>query len=107
MKQHELENLTPIWSPEMGDRLKIARMKLKLSQGELAALLAITQSTVSKLECGVVQVALLPLSVLKFALTDHLTYVLWGSRESAYSPNYIIQEYWKRLKRGAKHVRFL
>lgn len=94
---------TPIFTPEMGQRLKLARMKLLMDQSELGEKLGCSQSAISHLEKGSQKTSREPFTVLQFkdVFGPLWTYVLFGTNEASLSPAHIRKVYWDaRLKRG-------
>lgn len=79
---------TPVFNKEMGRRLMIARCKMKLKQDELAKLLGVNQSEVSRIELNRIEVGNFTTGKLKEALGRHFDYVFHGTRRSEYEPNW-------------------
>lgn len=88
---------TPIFTPDMGLRLKIARMKLKWSQAELGERLGVSQQQIGRIEAGRRQTIENPFSsaVLRDALRTHINYVLFGSNADLYDYVKIKAAYWE------------
>ena len=91
------EIATPIFTPDMGMRLKIARMKLKWSQAEMGERLGVSQQQIGRIESGRIQTMENPFSaaVLRDALRAHTNYVLFNSNADLYDYVKIKAAYWE------------
>lgn len=96
--------LTPLWTPEMGHRLKVARMKQGRSQAEFAALLCtpeqhVSQQQVAEIENGRGVHSRITWARLDAVLGNMASYVLIGAYAPTYNENLISQRFWDlRLK---------
>lgn len=107
--RHYFPYTTPIFDKEMGIRLKIARINLKLSQSELADKLGLNQVTISRLESG--KLDLVPVSAEKFktVLGKEFEYTLINSLSFAHEE--LTWEFdkkykdWKAIRTVPKKVR--
>lgn len=90
------EVTTPIFTPDMGSRLRIVRMKKKWSQAQMGDALGISQQQVGRLEAGRIQTMENPFStaVLKRVLESHTAFVLFGSNPERYIIPAIKAAYW-------------
>lgn len=93
---------TPVFTPEMGKRLALARMKLNLDQAQLAKLWGVSQQRVSKVELGRLDV-IPELTVARFeaVMGKFSRFVLFGTDSDRFqNPGTIVRAYWKgRLAR--------
>lgn len=88
---------TPIITPEMGLRFRKARVKMDLTQQEMADRFGITQTIISRIESGLIISA--PLTTLQFrnVLTEHFNEVVLGGR---FIQNYGVTYYYnKQIKK--------
>lgn len=87
---------TPIFTPAMGQRLKLARMKMLWSQAELGNALGISQQQVGRLEDGRQQTMINPFTTgaMRGALGKHFEFVAFGSRAELYNPASIGAAFW-------------
>lgn len=107
------ENLTPIFTPDMGQRMKLVRAKMKMSQTEFAEKLGISQKGVSQLERGNLRVMQRPVSVkvLQTVVGKELFFVIKGAGMERFSQQFIWSEYWKsrfkkqRARKGLRRKR--
>lgn len=96
---------TPIFTPEMGRRLSIARMRMNLGQAELGVRLGVNQACVSKLEAGKLTVPRAPFTLAKFkeVLGEHWGFVLRGSNAEKYGYREARDAFWQsRLARNKR-----
>src|SRR3990167_9092606 len=97
--------LCPIWTPEMGVRLQIARRRFYMDQRELGALLGISQQTVSSIEKGKLKYAETNLFALSTALGgEMIKFIFFNAGAGAFDRGRIHINYWaaRNKKRGAK-----
>lgn len=94
------EHVRPIFNADSGARLELIRMKMLMSQGELAELLGTSQQQISKLERGHLDQAPFTLARLRAVIDTHFHFILFGSGPAdQWSVRKIHTEYWKhRLK---------
>jgi transcriptional regulator with XRE-family HTH domain len=96
---------TPVWSKEMGQRLKLVRMKLLMDQFELSVKLDMPQSTLSNLENGRVEHAAFTLGKLKEVFHKHTAFILIGVNPERYHERMIHYRYWDfRLRVSRKNA---
>jgi transcriptional regulator with XRE-family HTH domain len=87
--------LTPLFSPEMGNRLMWARMKARLSQAELGQFLGVSQSVISDIERGKSRVSEFTFSRFKAVMGDRSTaFVMTGAYADAFPCSEIRKTYW-------------
>lgn len=88
--------VTPIFDGLMGQRMELARMKMLMSQSEVAGFLGISQQTLSGLERGIFKVPKIPFSLYRFMLLfkAHSKFVLLGQNADLYDRNTIEKNYW-------------
>jgi transcriptional regulator with XRE-family HTH domain len=94
--------LTPIFDEEIGYRMSIARMRMRMDQAELGRLLGVSQQVISKLEQGKIRVPERPFNYARFhAIFGAMTsYILSGAGREKYETGNVKHEYWKhKLKR--------
>lgn len=96
----------PIFSKEIGSRLKLVRMKLLLDQKELGEKLGIDQGAISRIETGKIQVLQRPFTTAKFreVVGQHFMFVMFGTNPERYSVGHINKTYWDH-KNAAKGPR--
>lgn len=75
-----LPNTTPIFTPEMSVRFRNARIKMQLSQREMADLLGATQTIVCRIETGKMTHSPITCQKFRIALKDRFSEVLIGGR---------------------------
>lgn len=106
---HLDELVTPIFTPEMGARLSVARMYRDMDQRDLAPLLGLNQATLSRLETGHTPVARRPFTLarLKKALGDPAVFfILRGTEERKFTRSATVRRFWeKRGKRKGRRAR--
>lgn len=71
-----LEKTTPVFDLEMGKRLRVAREKADLTQKQLADLLGLTQTDISRLETGRTSQVNVTCEKFRIALGEHFEYML-------------------------------
>lgn len=99
MNAREASTFTPIWTHEMGRRLRIARQCMQIDQSEFGERIGLKQHQVSKMENGAFYV--IPVSKLKAALESHFKFVVFGDDEKSYDLNMIHRKYYnEKLNRG-------
>lgn len=108
MTAHIDELVTPIFTPEMGKRLMVARQYRDMDQRVLAPLLGLNQATLSRMETGGLAVARHPftLATLKRALGDPAVFfILRGTNDTKFYRSATYLGFWeKRGKRkGRRH----
>jgi hypothetical protein len=100
--------MTPIWTRAMGHRLRVARERQLRTQGELATILSvpgspISKQTVAKVESGRLRYMRVTWARLEAALGRHTGYVLIARDEALYNEALIGQRYhdarWRALRR--------
>lgn len=92
--------VTPLWTREMGERLKLMRMSLFLDQTALGQYLGVSQKVISEIETGRRrEPARILLSHLETMFGDKLGYVLFGSAPERFNSRFIVYKYWE-LKRA-------
>lgn len=74
-----LNATVPAFSPEMGERLKTVRLKLKKTQREMAELLGLNQTEISRIESGKNINAMPTCERFKSVLGDDFEYFLTRS----------------------------
>lgn len=92
----------PIFTPEMGNRMRLARMKLLMDQKELGEKFGCPQGAISRLEKGLQSTLEEPFTVLqlKDLFGPLWTYILFGSNENLVNEKHVVKTYWNaRLKR--------
>ncbi len=89
--------LAIIFTPEMGKRLSIARMKMQIDQAELGRLLGVNQHAISRIERGKSSVLETPFTLARFEaiMGGSTTYVLFGTGAERFREGIIRQNYWK------------
>jgi transcriptional regulator with XRE-family HTH domain len=101
---------TPIFTPEIGARLALARMKLLMDQKEFGAKLGIAQQQVSKLEAGRLRTLEKPFTTqaLWDALGNSFSFVMYGTGEDRFPPDHVRKTYWdaKAAPKGNRTERF-
>lgn len=70
---------SPVFGLEMGQRFKTARMKMQMTQVEMAKRLGLTQTDICRLETGKLERVSLTTQEFKTALGEHFGYVIVGS----------------------------
>lgn len=109
MTAHIDELVTPIFTPEMGKRLMVARQYRDMDQRDLAPLLGLNQATLSRIETGTLSVARTPftLAKIKKVLGDSATFfVLRGTNEARFYRSANVRGFWeKRHKRQGRRAR--
>jgi len=97
---------TVVFTPAMGARLAIARMKLMIDQREIGTRLGISQAAVSRLELGQAKVVESVLvATWKRVLPQLFPYVLFGTNEERFNRGKIVKAYWDnrlRIRRKNK-----
>jgi transcriptional regulator with XRE-family HTH domain len=91
--------MTPLWTKEMGHRLRIARMKQGRSQLEFAALLSteahpVSQQQIARVENGRMDRIGVTWARLEAVLGTQLSYVLIGAGAALYNERLIHRRYW-------------
>lgn len=103
-----LQNTTPLWDAVKGHRLKIARMRVLLDQGELAALLGVNQQTISRIEAGRIVASRNPLSTEAWmnVLKESFGFVMFGIGITKIEENYVVRRFWDaKLKRSGINLK--
>lgn len=104
MTQEMEQILTPIFDAEMGFRLGVARMAMKMSQAELGQFLGVSQAVMSDIEQGRTPIPGFPIARLNAVLGGHASYVLLNKNKHKYNVPRIKKSYWeKRLKLDRKN----
>jgi hypothetical protein len=101
----KIEHLVrPLFDADMGSRLELIRVKLLMSQTELAAKLGIKQTQLSKLENGYLEVAPFTLGTLRAATLEHFHFILFGTGNAAgWNVGHLYSKFWdERLKKRRK-----
>lgn len=90
--------VTPIFTPEIGRRMTIARRYLDLTQAQLGERLGASQNAVSDLESGKVAVLRHPFTLSRFReiFGDATYYVLKGTERERIERSPITLGYWER-----------
>lgn len=95
---------TPIFTPEMGERMKMMRERLLLDQRQLAEKLGTNQQTISKLELGIQCTTRSPFTIEKMfeVFGDTILHILLGTGYDRFSYGHIHDKYLteKRKKKG-------
>jgi transcriptional regulator with XRE-family HTH domain len=89
--------VTPIFTPGMGDRLRIVRMMLLLDQAQLAHHLGVSQQTISNLEMGKQAIMRKPFTLARFQATfgHHANFILFDTQKEKYNRRVITDRYWE------------
>jgi transcriptional regulator with XRE-family HTH domain len=96
---------TPVWTKDMGARLKLVRMKLLFDQFELSVKLDMPQSTLSNLENGRVIHGPFTVAKLKEIFHKHTAFILLGQAPERFNARVIHKNYWDfRLKTQRKNA---
>lgn len=92
--------VTPIFSPEMGERMKTVRMKHLMDQMQLGEKLGVAQQTISKLERGRQLTTENPFSVAQLIelFPKDTLFILLGTGQDRY-PLSISHRYWSHKHR--------
>lgn len=102
---------TVIWTPDMGKRMALVRMKMLKEQKEFAKTLGVTQAAISRIELGHLKVTeSFTVESLKKLLEKHFSFVVFGTNPERYNAGVITRTYWDtrlrlRRKNVAKHSR--
>lgn len=91
-----LDQLTTVlWTPEMGRRMALVRMKMLKEQKEVARDLGVTQSTISRIEIGHLRVSEgLTVAALKTLFDKHFGFIVYGTNPERYNAQVITKVYW-------------
>lgn len=101
------EHLTPIFTPEMGKRLALIRMRLMWEQSEVALRLGISQQNVSAIESGRMSICKkLNMSRFVAVFQDASNYILLGTRKEKWEMGNPRKKYWdfKHAERTRKRI---
>lgn len=97
---------TLIWTPEMGKRLSLVRMKMLREQKEFATGLGVTQAAISRIELGHSRVCeRFTIAQLKKLIDKHFSFVAFGTNPERYNAGVIARVYWDtrlRIQRSNK-----
>lgn len=96
--------VTPVFDVAMGERLRLMRMKQGLDQGDLAQLLGVSQSIVSRLERGQGKTCESPFSVARMqeVFGKDTLFILLGLNPERFSERAIGQKYWSKRNKQNK-----
>lgn len=99
------ELTTLLWTPEIGRRMALIRMKLMKDQKQLAQEFGVTQSTISRLEIGHLRVTEgITVSQLKKVFGNHFSFIITGTNPERYNAGRIVLVYWDtRLRVNRKN----
>lgn len=97
---------TVIFTPEVGHRMKVARMELGLDQAQLGEKLGVSQQIISRLERGVMKTSENPCTLAQFkeVFGRRYTYVLIGTGSEATFEGKIRVKYWKNRNKRPKRT---
>lgn len=100
------ELTTLIWTPEMGKRLSLVRMKMLKEQKELARDLRVSQGAISRIEIGhSVVCEKITIKSLRLYLGTSFSFVVFGTNPERYNEGVIKKTYWDtRLRIRRKNV---
>lgn len=88
-------HVCPTFDADKGARMEAVRMKMLMSQGELASLLGISQSIVSKLERGAVSQASFTLGRLRAVFGTYFHFILFGTGDAnQWNLGHIHRKFW-------------
>lgn len=103
------ELTTVIWTPEMGRRLALVRMKRVMDQREMARALGLErngQGMISRLELGRLLVTdRLTVATLKKTFPTEFMFIVFGSNPERFNAGVIVRKYWDtrlRIRRQNK-----
>lgn len=95
-------NVSPIFTPEAGDRFRLIRMTMLIDQAEMGELLGLSQQQISFLERGRIEHPPFTLALLRATVGEYWTFILFGTgrgQELDARGGFVKQKYWHtRLK---------
>lgn len=91
------DHCTPVFTPEMGERLKYARLKMLLDQRQLGKLLKVSPSKISDIEKGKSKIFYppIPLSRMQAIFGKFTGYILLNSDSDRISQSHVHQTFWR------------
>lgn len=103
-KESLLQILTPIWTSDMGIRLKNARQSMLMSQAEFGEKLGMTQQMIARLEKGLESSVTKNYIEWADALGKLTNYVFFGTSKEKVEVPGLNKKYWKvRLSTCGQH----
>lgn len=94
----------PAFDKEIGQRMKLVRMKWGMDQAELGKILGCSQKQVSRLESGQLDVAPVTYSKFRAAFSPFLEFIFFGLRDPNWSHAQVLEAYWKgRFNRRSQY----
>jgi transcriptional regulator with XRE-family HTH domain len=101
-KRKTLESVcTPIFDKEMGERMKLMRMRLLIDQAELGERLGVSRSVISRLEKGHLRVPEAPFTLerLMEVFGKTTSFLVYGTNPENFNPKYIASKYWSVINK--------